>query len=97
MQYVQDVADIFIECTLGDVPGAHVFNLAGDVVEMKQFISLLERLRPGASNLITSEGPQVPVAYKMSDSALRALFPAIPKTPLEQGIRATLDLFERLR
>jgi len=67
------------------------------VVRMDAFISLLEQMRPGAANLITCQGPQVPVAYRMDDSALRSLVPDLPKTPLEAGVAWTLEAFERLR
>ena len=97
LQYVGDVAEIFIRCLLSEVTGAHVFNLAGDIVEMQQFISLLDRLRPGARKLITADGPQVPVAFRMSDAALRKTIGDMPRTPLEDGVRNTLEMFTRLR
>src|SRR5437868_2005190 len=62
MQYVEDVAETFVRCLLSPVEGAHVFNLAGEVIRMDDFIILLDRVRPGAKNLITAQGPQVPVA-----------------------------------
>ena len=73
-----------------------MFNLEGSVVDMEDLVSLLERFRPGARSLISVEGPKVPVAYRMDDAQLRAKVPGIPKTPLEEGIRKTLDHFEQL-
>lgn len=96
LQYVEDVAETFIRCLLDPLEGAHVFNLAGDVIEMKDFIGILEEIRPDASRLITSEGPQVPVAFRMDDSQLRAHVPGISKTPLRDGVRRTYDIFRRL-
>ena len=97
LQYVEDVAETFVRCLLSPLEGAHVFNLAGDVVRMDDLIERLDQLRPGAARLITADGPQVPVAYRMDDSRLRASVPGIPKTPLEEGMQTTLELFERLR
>jgi nucleoside-diphosphate-sugar epimerase len=96
-QYVGDVAETFVRCLLSDVEGAHVFNLAGDVVRIEDFIALLDKLSPGAANLIDCAGPQVPVAYRMDASQLHAHVPGIPKTSLEDGIASTLDLYRRLR
>jgi nucleoside-diphosphate-sugar epimerase len=96
LQYVEDVATDFIECVLSDVEGAHVFNLAGDIVDLNELIDLFERIRPGARRLITAEGPQVPVAYRMDDSELRARFPQLRKTPLEAGVRTTIERYEAL-
>lgn len=96
LQYVADVATTFIESVLSDIEGAHVFNLSGDVVAMDEFIRTLDELRPGAAALITAAGPKIPVAYKMSDSALREKLPALRKTTLQEGLQDTLELFERL-
>lgn len=96
LQYVDDVAEIFIRCLLSPVEGAHVFNLAGDIVEMNSFIGALEQVRPGAKDLISAEGPQVPVAYRMDDSRLRSTIGAMPKTSLSEGIQQTLEGFSRL-
>ena len=97
MQYVEDVAETFVRCLLSPIEGAHVFNLAGEVIGMDDFIALLDRVRPGAKTLITAQGPQVPVAYQMDDSQLRAHVPGIPTTPLQEGIEKTIALFERNR
>jgi nucleoside-diphosphate-sugar epimerase len=97
LQYVEDVAEAFVRSALATVEGAHVFNLAGDVIHMDAIIDALEALRPGARQLISAGGPQVPVAYKMDDSALRSVIPGIPKTPLADGLRQTIELYEKLR
>jgi nucleoside-diphosphate-sugar epimerase len=96
LQYVEDVAETFVRCLLSNLEGAHVFNLEGSVIDMQELVSTLDRLRPGAARLISVGGPKVPVAYRMDDSQLRAKVPGIPKTPLEEGIRKTLDHFDRL-
>jgi nucleoside-diphosphate-sugar epimerase len=97
LQYVEDVAEAFIRCLLSPVEGAHVFNLAGDIIEMNEFISTLEQLSPGASRLITASGPQVPVAFKMDDARLRGEVGEMQKTPLRDGIGETLGRFRSLQ
>ena len=97
LQYAGDVAEAFVACLLARLEGAHVFNLAGDVVTIEDFISRLDRLRPGAARLITAAGSQVPIACRLDDSRLRSLVPGIPKTSLEDGMGRTLDIFERLK
>ena len=97
LQYVDDVAAAFVECLLAPLEGAHVFNLAGDVIRVEDYIVTLEALRPAAAGLVRAEGPNVPVAWRMDDSALRAKVPGIPKTPLAEGMEKTLKLFERLK
>lgn len=97
LQYVADVAQAFIACLLSPKPGAHLFNLRGDVVRMDDLIALLDRLRPGAAELISAQGPQVPVAWQIDDANLRNYVPELTKTPLDQGVSDTLDRFEALR
>jgi nucleoside-diphosphate-sugar epimerase len=96
LQYVRDVADIFIQCLFSDAQGAHVFNLRGEVVEMEQLRRLLEEIRPGAAELITVNGPEVPVAYRMSDAALVKTVGEIPRTPLREAITETIEKFEAI-
>jgi nucleoside-diphosphate-sugar epimerase len=97
LQYAQDVAEAFVACLLSPREGAHVFNLQGEVIRMEDLISLLDRLRPGARDLITAAGPQVPVAFRMDDSQLQSYTPNLVKTPLEAGVDETLRRFDDLR
>jgi nucleoside-diphosphate-sugar epimerase len=97
LQYVEDVAESFVLCLLQPFEGACVFNLEGVVTTMDELIGTLDRLRPGAARLITAEGPQVPVAYRMDGKQLHAHVPGIPQTPLDEGIQKTLEMFERLQ
>jgi nucleoside-diphosphate-sugar epimerase len=97
LQYVYDVAEAFVCCLLSPLEGAHVFNLEGTVVNMTDFISELECAWPGARALITAEGPQVPVAYRIDGAQIRAAVPGIKQTSLDIGIRKTLDLFSQLK
>lgn len=97
LQYVEDVADIFIRCMESNLEGSHAFNLAGRVIRMEDYRELLERLHPGAARLISVAGQKVQVAYRMDDSQLRVAIPGIPTTPLEVGVQKTLEIYQRLR
>ena len=97
LQYVADVADTFLACLFSPVEGAHVFNLAGEVVDMDSFIRTLSDINPRASDLITAAGPHVPVAYRLDDSQLRAHIGELPRTPLPAGVTETYERFRRLR
>lgn len=95
LQFVEDIAGAFLSCLYSPLEGAHVFNVAGDIVEMSELIALFESIRPSARGLITSGGPEVPVAYQMDDTQLRALVPGIPRTSLQDGVKRTIEFFER--
>lgn len=97
LQYVEDIAETFIACVLSPFEGAHVFNLVGDVVEMRELVDILDRLRPGASRLIAIDGPPVPVAFRMDGSRLQTQIPGLKRTPFAEGVEKTLRIFEQLR
>ncbi|HXH50765.1 MAG TPA: epimerase, partial [Terriglobia bacterium] len=47
--------------------------------------------------LIRAEGKPIPIAFDFDDSALHRDIGEIPRTPLEEGVRETAGIFERLR
>lgn len=96
LQYVEDVADAFVKCLLANFEGAHVFNLRGTVIDMRDFIQLLELQAPGAAQLITASGPRVPVAHRMDDHQLLTYVPDVRKTSLQEGISKTLQMYDGL-
>jgi nucleoside-diphosphate-sugar epimerase len=97
MQYVDDVARIFLRCAEASPSGAHVYSLRGAVIQMDDFIKALEQVRPGAHRLVHADGKQLPVAPDLDDSALVRDVGEIPRTPLPEGIRETLRIFEGLQ
>lgn len=97
LQYVGDVAQAFVQCLLSPLEGAHVFNLAGDVVSMDQFIQTLAGVHPRATELITAAGPQVPVAFRMDASSLESKVGLLPKTSIVAGVAESFRRFQQLR
>jgi nucleoside-diphosphate-sugar epimerase len=95
LQYVRDVADIFIQCLFSKTEGAHVFNLRGEVVEMEALRLLLGEIRAEALDLISVAGPAVPVAFRMDDSALVRTVGEVPRTPLRDAIVETIEAYEK--
>ena len=47
--------------------------------------------------LITFDGPPIPIAPALDDAAIRKLIGDLPSTPLETGMRETMDRFAALR
>lgn len=96
LQYVRDTARVFICCAERDIPGAKAYTPRGSVIRVEEFIRTLEEFLPQARGLITAEGKKLPIAPDLDDSALQHDLGEVPHTPLEQGIRETADIFERL-
>ncbi len=97
LQYVNDTARIFLRCAEADLPGARVYTLRGTAIQAQEFLATLARLLPAAQELVRAEGKPLPIAYDLDDSALVRDLGDVPRTPLEEGIRETAKIFERLK
>jgi nucleoside-diphosphate-sugar epimerase len=96
LQYVNDTAQIFLRCAESNLDGAKVYTLRGSVTQTAEFIATLSQIVPRSRDLVRAEGKALPIAYDLDDSALVGDLGEVPRTPLNQGIRETLDIFERL-
>lgn len=96
MQYAKDTAEIFLRCAEIPVVGAKTYTLRGAVTQMDDFLSTLNRLLPKSKELIRAEGKPIPIAYDFDDSALVRDIGEVPRTPLQDGIQETVDIFEGL-
>ncbi|HEU4711457.1 MAG TPA: SDR family oxidoreductase [Pyrinomonadaceae bacterium] len=94
-QYVADTAAAFIACADKCSEGAHVFNLHGETVKVERIADFIneEARRP----LVTFDGPPIPIAPALNDSAIRKFIGELPSTSLEIGIRETMSRFAALR
>ena len=93
-QYVADTAATFIACADNTPKGAHVFNLHGETVTVERIAKLINVC--ANADLITFGGPPIPIAAAMDDSAIRRVMGDLPSTPLETGVRETMDRFAAL-
>lgn len=97
LQYVNDAAQIFLRCAEANLEGARVYTLRGSVTQTEEFIGTLAQIVPRARDLVRAEGKALPIAYDLDDSALVRYLGDVPRTPLGEGIRETLAIFERLQ
>jgi UDP-glucose 4-epimerase len=94
-QYVADTAAAFIACADDMLEGAHVFNLHGETVTVERIASFINS--QSKDDFITFGGPPIPIAAAMDDSAIRRVVNGLPSTPLEDGMRETMERFAVLR
>jgi nucleoside-diphosphate-sugar epimerase len=97
LQYVDDVAKIFVRCLAAPYSGANSYNLRGEVVDLPTFHRALCSADPTAAGLITFGQRQIDIAFDLDDSSLRQDFGALPKTSLSEGIQRTLAQFRQLQ
>jgi nucleoside-diphosphate-sugar epimerase len=97
LQYVDDVAKVFVRCLEATYQGAKSYNLRGEVVDMPTFHAALCEVDPAAARLINFGERQIAIAYDLDDAALQRDLGPMPRTPLAEGIRRALDHFRRLQ
>jgi nucleoside-diphosphate-sugar epimerase len=97
MQFVDDVAKIFIRCLEAPYQGARSYNLRGHVVDLPAFHQALCAAEPAAAKLISHGDRQIAIAFDLDGSALERDLGLMPRTPLVEGIRQTLLLFRKLQ
>lgn len=94
-QWASDVAQQFIDTALYPLDGAFGFNLGGTPVAVETVAAMIRRFRPQAA--ITVAEKRLPFPEGFDDQDLRSHFSTVYDTPLEEGIRQTLDqISERL-
>jgi nucleoside-diphosphate-sugar epimerase len=96
-QYVDDVAKAFIACLERPYTGAKSYNLRGAVVTLADFHKALSAVLPEAAKLVTVGKTQIAIAYDLSDAGIERDLGPMPKTPLEAGIRETVNIFRQLQ
>jgi nucleoside-diphosphate-sugar epimerase len=97
LQWVDDVAKIAVRCLEAPYQGAKSYNLRGHVVDLPTFHKALSDVEPAAAKLVTYGERQISIAYDLADDALNRDLGPMPRTPLDVGIRNTLEQFRRLR
>ncbi len=98
MQYADDCAKIFLRCAeVKELTGARTYTLRGAVMNMDEFIQVLNEVAPSSRGLIRAEGKHLPIAADLDDSALVQDLGEVPRTPLADGIRQTIAIFEQLK
>jgi UDP-glucose 4-epimerase len=97
MQWVDDVAKIVVRCLEAPYRGAKSYNLRGHVVDLPTLHKAMCAVDSAAAKLITYGDRQITIAYDLSDDALQRDLGPMPLTPLEEGIRRTLEHFRQLQ
>ena len=95
-QYVADTADAFIRAATSELTGAHVFNLHGETIHVREVVEEIERVRPDARGTVTYAELPLAIPAAMDDAALRKALGAVPATSLADGVGATMALFAEL-
>ncbi len=88
MIFVDDVAAAFEAAVIKSYTGAHVFSLAGELVDMPDLIAGIQKQIPDA--IIDYNGPRIPMTSEMIASDTREILGSLPHTSLQDGLARTI-------
>lgn len=91
--YAPDVARAFIAASRSDHRGALVANLPAPAVHMRDVVAAIETVVPEAQ--IRFDDVPLPFPEELESGALERAIGQLPATPLEQGVRETIEHFRR--
>jgi UDP-glucuronate 4-epimerase len=94
LQYAPDVARAFITAARSSIADARVYNLGGSLVSIDTFIETLDRVVPGAADLVTHKAPALAFPSDIESTSLAELG-HVPVTPLEDAIRESVALYRQ--
>jgi UDP-glucuronate 4-epimerase len=86
--YAPDVAAAFIEASRTQNGGAEVYELGGPSVHMSEVVRAIEAAVPDATGTITFDDTPLPFPEHLPGEEFD-----LRQTPLEQGVRETIDRF----
>lgn len=94
IQYAEDVAAAFIRAAFLDGnETASVYDLHGDALTVEEYTEAIARIEPAAADLLTVATVPIPGNVIVDDAALIARLGGLHKTQLDEGIRASLEVF----
>jgi nucleoside-diphosphate-sugar epimerase len=91
LNYVEDVAALFVAALTADIEGASVYTLGGDVLSTDEIIELIGLAAPGAR--IDAEGPPLPIVSEIHGSDPSMLKPGWRTTPPAEGLAQTVTYY----
>ena len=94
--HIREVVEMFVTCARRAVADAHVYTVGGDIADTPAFMALLAQVVPAAQEFITCSGGNLPIASRMDDATLRKDYAGLLRIPLLQGIRETVEIFQKL-
>ena len=93
-QLGRDVAESIIRASRIKFEGADCYNLGGSVAEMSEIVKHINAVVPGVK--ITYEPKPLNLPQSLDGSQFEHIVGKMNWTPLDQGIRETIEAFQRL-
>jgi UDP-glucuronate 4-epimerase len=94
--FAPDVGRAFALASRAARDGAHVANFPGEPSAMQQVVEAIESAAPDVAGRITWDEGQLPFPESLEGRLLEHLLGPLPHTPLEVGVRRTVEHFRAL-
>lgn len=95
--FVDDVARALLAAARSTLDGARVYNLHGEKVAIADVVRVIEEARPATRGLLSHADTAMPFADALDDAGYQRDLGPARRTPFAEGVRRTLDEFERLQ
>ncbi|HEX8940520.1 MAG TPA: SDR family oxidoreductase [Candidatus Limnocylindrales bacterium] len=92
-QFADDVARAFIAATRAELPGASVFSLPGPAIGVDEVLAAVAAVEPTARGSLTFDDRRLPFPAAFDGAPFEAAVGALPLTPLEDGVRRTIETY----
>jgi len=90
LQLAQDAARAFVAASLAGHAGAPVHNLRGQKASVEEIVAAI------GSDAIGYDDLRLPFPEEVDSASFDELLPGFPETPLDEGVRTTVERFRAL-
>ncbi len=91
--FVEDVADAFVQTALETPRGAHVVDLPSEPATVEQLVAVIDAIVPGAAAKITIDGPVLPCNDSRREHLITDILPDWRATSVADGMRRTIEFY----
>jgi nucleoside-diphosphate-sugar epimerase len=95
LNYVDDIARLFIQTSRISPGKAETLNVSGSLVDMPEILEAIFRSVPEANQWLSFTPTHLPLPDGTEDKKLRALLPGFQQTVLTEGVANTIELFRQ--
>ena len=88
-----DVGRAFALAARAASEGSHVANFPGEAASMEEVVAAIEAAAPDVAGRITFTDTRLPFPERLESELLGRLIGPVPRTPLAEGVRRTIEHF----
>lgn len=91
--YVEDVANLFVEASIATPSGANVVDLPSEVTSTDEIAAIFAELFPESKGKISVKGNGIPPNVPPVERPVSQFFPKFKATSLRDGLRKTVEYY----